>query len=108
MATFPLTPAHLPLPVDTAVTPIFVPNASHVLAIESYFGMQGHGILSAFVHNPTDPNSGIAIDHQGRLAPVLEARWREFERAVMGARAQVADLRWGGGWWSRPQNVRLA
>ncbi|KAJ7488906.1 hypothetical protein FB451DRAFT_1223239 [Mycena latifolia] len=95
----------LPHPIDPALTPIFVPTASHILAVESYYGMLGPGISAAFLYNPTDPNSGIAIDDQGRLVPVLEARWREFERAVAGAQAQTQDPHAGGGWWSRPQNT---
>ncbi|KAJ6564380.1 hypothetical protein B0H19DRAFT_1258832 [Mycena capillaripes] len=91
--------------INTTLTPIFVPNPRHILAIESYFGLMGPGISVAFLYNPLDPNSGIAIDERGRLVPVLEGRWREFERAV--AEAQVAlQNTWGvESCWSRPQNM---
>ncbi|KAJ7689334.1 hypothetical protein B0H17DRAFT_1331848 [Mycena rosella] len=103
--SFPLPAVPVPHPFDTALTPIFVPTSAHILAIESYYGMLGPGISGAFLYNPTNPKSGIAIDRQGRLAPVLEVRWREFERAVAGAQAQMAHPHEGGGWWSRPQNT---
>ncbi|KAJ7182991.1 hypothetical protein C8R43DRAFT_941076 [Mycena crocata] len=104
MAFFPLTPPHLPFPINTTATPIFVPTPAHVLAIESYFGLGGPGLNAAFLYNPLNPNSGVAIAERGRLAPVLEARWREFENAIVGAQAAMRDPRWGGGEWSRPQN----
>jgi hypothetical protein len=67
--------------------------------------MVGPGISAAFLYNPLDPNSGIVVDDRGRLAPVLENRWREFERAVFGAQAALQNT-WGvESWWSRPQNV---
>ncbi|KAJ6527903.1 hypothetical protein DFH09DRAFT_1414082 [Mycena vulgaris] len=110
--SLPLTPLFLPLPHPPFLPlphppflPLFVPSSSHILAIESYYGMTGPGIAAAVLYNPADPSgaSGLVIDHQGRVAPVLEARWREFERAVAGAREEVR----GGhaGWWSRPQNM---
>ncbi|KAJ7757242.1 hypothetical protein DFH07DRAFT_819652 [Mycena maculata] len=103
MAMFPLAPTYLAFTLNT-LTPIFVPTPADVLAIESYFGLSGPGFTFAFLYNPTDPNSGIAMDDRGRLAPVLETRWREFERAVAGAQAEMSDPRGGGGTWSRPQN----
>ncbi|KAJ7434915.1 hypothetical protein B0H11DRAFT_2116032 [Mycena galericulata] len=104
MALFPLTPSHLAFTINTTATPIFLPTPVHVLAIESCYGMMGPGMSMAFLYNPTDPNSGIAMDDRGRLAPVLETRWREFEHAVAGAQAAMLDHRAGGEIWSRPQN----
>ncbi|KAF7369322.1 hypothetical protein MVEN_00260500 [Mycena venus] len=91
--------------INTSLTPIFVPDTHSVLAIESYFGLGGPGFTAAFLYNPLDPNSGIAVDERGRLVPVLEARWREFEHAVAGAQGALMNT-WGvGSWWSRPQNT---
>lgn len=102
-----MDPLHPPIyaSINTTLTPIFVPNPQSVLAIESYYNMVGPGISAAFLYNPLDPNSGIVVDDRGRLAPVLENRWREFERAVFGAQAALQNT-WGvESWWSRPQNV---
>ncbi|KAJ7677707.1 hypothetical protein DFH06DRAFT_1166976 [Mycena polygramma] len=100
----PVNPPTYPT-INTTLTPVFVPNAQSVLAIESYFGMMGPGISAAFLYNPLNPKSGIAIDERGRLAPVLEERWREFERAVVGAQLALRDT-WGlESFWSRPQNT---
>ncbi|KAJ7922665.1 hypothetical protein B0H13DRAFT_2317155 [Mycena leptocephala] len=102
-----MDPLHPPIyaSINTTLTPIFVPNPQSVLAIESYYNMVGPGISAAFLYNPLDPNSGIVVDDRGRLAPVLENRWREFERAVFGAQAALQNT-WGvESWWSRPQNT---
>ncbi|KAJ7256110.1 hypothetical protein C8J57DRAFT_1345149 [Mycena rebaudengoi] len=61
------------------LTPAFVPQTRDVLLILSY------------------------SDKLGRLAPIMEDRWREFELAVSGAQDTIR-LGWGG-WWSRPQNT---
>ncbi|KAJ6481427.1 hypothetical protein C8R47DRAFT_1134405 [Mycena vitilis] len=100
----PINPPIYPT-INTTLTPVFVPNAQSVLAIESYFGMMGPGISAAFLYNPLNPKSGIAIDERGHFAPVLEERWREFERAVAGAQLALRDT-WGlESFWSRPQNT---
>jgi hypothetical protein len=102
-----MDPPHPPVyhQINTTLTPVFVPTPHSVLAIESYAGLGGQGFTVAFLYNPLDPNSGIAVDEHGRLAPVLEARWHEFERAVAGAQAALQHT-WGvGSSWSRPQNV---
>ncbi|KAJ7176957.1 hypothetical protein C8R46DRAFT_1213527 [Mycena filopes] len=107
MAHLPLTPPHLPINTNTTLTgtPVFVPTPQSVLAIQSYFGLGGPGLAVAFLYNPLEPRAGIAVDEQGRLAPVLEARWREFERAVAGAQEAMRGA-WGvGSYWSRPQNT---
>ncbi|KAJ7778977.1 hypothetical protein B0H16DRAFT_1500676 [Mycena metata] len=91
--------------MDSWSTPVFVPSPHNVLAIESYFGLGGPGLAVAFLYNPLDPKTGIAIDEQGRLAPILEDRWLEFERAVGAAQITLQE-RWGvGSSWSRPQNA---
>ncbi|KAJ7131350.1 hypothetical protein C8R44DRAFT_978227 [Mycena epipterygia] len=100
MANFPLV-----FSINTNLTPIFVPTPLHILVIESYFGLGGPGLASAFLYNPTNPNVGIAVNDMGRLAPVLEARWRDFERAVAGAQTEAQHPQRGGGSWSRPQNT---
>jgi len=100
-------PLHPPVypSINTTLTPIFVPDPRSVLVIESYSGLGGTGISAAFLYNPLDPNFGIAVDDRGRLAPVLEARWHEFERAVAGAQDALRRT-WGvESWWSRPQNT---
>ncbi|KAJ7041627.1 hypothetical protein C8F04DRAFT_146436 [Mycena alexandri] len=103
MAYRPLTPPHIALNITH--TPVFVPTPHNVLAIESYFGLGGPGLAVAFLYNPLDPKTGIAISEEGHLAPVLEERWLEFERAV-GAAHMVLQETWGvGSWWSRPQNT---
>ncbi|KAJ7149112.1 hypothetical protein C8R46DRAFT_529806 [Mycena filopes] len=106
MAHLPLTPPHLPISTTlTLTTPVFVPTPQSVLAIQSYFGLGGPGLAVAFLYNPLNSKGGIAVDEQGRLAPVLEARWREFERAVRGAQEAMRGV-WGvGSYWSRPQNT---
>jgi hypothetical protein len=71
--------------------------------ILSYSGLGGKDVAAAFLNHPIIPNAGLAIDKLGRLAPIMEDRWREFELAVSGAQDTIR-LGWGG-WWSRPQNV---
>ncbi|KAF7303904.1 hypothetical protein MIND_00620700 [Mycena indigotica] len=96
-------PAHLHYaPLNTTSTPLFLPTSSHVLAIVSYFGLGGPGIASALLFHPTLPNAGIIMDELGRLVPILEDRWLDFERAVAGAQDAI-ERGWGGS-WSRPQN----
>ncbi|KAF8151854.1 hypothetical protein K438DRAFT_1988147 [Mycena galopus ATCC 62051] len=102
-----MDPLHPPVyrVINTTLTPVFVPTPQSALAIESYFGMTGPGFTAAFLYNPLDPKSGIIINDQGWLAPVLEARWQEFERAVEGAQLALQNT-WGvESWWSRPQNT---
>ena len=103
MAFLPRTPSNLGAPFDTTLTPIFRPSPFHVLAIESYFGLGGPGFPAALLYNPLDPRLGLVVNDEGKIAPVLEDRWREVQDAVAGVRKEI-ELH-GGGSWSRPQNV---
>ncbi|KAJ7054239.1 hypothetical protein C8F01DRAFT_1235388 [Mycena amicta] len=103
MAFRPVVPPHLLYPpLNATATPLFLPTTNNVVAIVSYNGLGGQGIASALLFHPTLPNSGIIMDDVGRLVPILEDRWLEFERAVAGAHTAI-ERGWGGE-WSRPQN----